>query len=285
MACHINFKFIYEIDVFGREPKLYYKEKPKRKTYVGGLTTIIFVVIYIAFFVYKINKMLKKVDVSFYETYVYTNGTPEIDLTNENFYGGFGLGNSSSRKIFKDESIYFPIVNFIYAKQIDNVWKYEAKPMYLETCQLNKFGSNHKEIFKDVPLDNLYCLKYDDENFEKLRGYFTSNDYSFIQLDLYPCNNLTSNFTCKPKEELDNIFLDSYIEFKIQDLELTPQFYKTPVQFEKKDIQGHPFKNWYQKIYTFLQIVNIETDEDILGFKDFNIKTEKFLKMNLYIFL
>ena len=61
-------------------------------------------------------------------------------------------------------------------------------------------------------------------------------------------------------------------------MELTPQFYKTPVQFEKKDIQGHPFKNWYQKIYTFLQIVNIETDEDILGFKDFNIKTEKFLK-------
>ena len=70
MACHINFKFIYEIDVFGREPKLYYKEKPKRKTYVGGLTTIIYVVIYIAFFIYKINKMLKKVDVSFYETYI-----------------------------------------------------------------------------------------------------------------------------------------------------------------------------------------------------------------------
>jgi len=32
--------------------------------------------------------MLKKVDVSFYETYVYTNGTPEIDLTNEHSMEG-----------------------------------------------------------------------------------------------------------------------------------------------------------------------------------------------------
>ena len=278
MVCHINLKFIYEIDLFGREAKIYYKEKPKRKTYVGGFTTIIFVVIYIAFFVYKINKMLKKVDVSFYETYIYTNGTPEIELNNENFYGGFALGDPYTRKTFKDESIYYPNVTFRYVKQINNEWIYKVKQMNLETCQLNKFGSNHKEIFKDVPLDNLYCLKYDDAKFENLRGYITSNDYSFIQLDLYPCNNLTSNNTCKPKEELDKIFMNTYIEFKIQDLELTPQIYKTPVQFERKDIQGMAFKNLYQKIYTHLQIVNIETDEDILGFKDFQIKNEKYLK-------
>jgi len=64
--------------------------------------------------------------------------------------------------------------------------KYEVKQMYLETCQLKNFGSNHKEIFKDAPLDDLYCLKYNDGNFQKLRGYMTSNDYSYIQLDLYP---------------------------------------------------------------------------------------------------
>jgi hypothetical protein len=64
----------------------------------------------------------------------------------------------------------------------------------------------------------------------------------------------------------------------MQDLELTPQIYNTPVQFERKDIKGVAFKNLYQKIYTHLQIVNIETDEDILGFKDFQVKTEKYLK-------
>ena len=45
MVCHINFKLIQEIDLFGREPKLYYKEKPKRKTYFGSFATITYAVI------------------------------------------------------------------------------------------------------------------------------------------------------------------------------------------------------------------------------------------------
>ena len=56
----------------------------------------------------------------------------------------------------------------------------------------------------------------------------------------------------KPKEELDKIFLNAFIEFKMQDLELTPQKYKTPVQFERKEIKGVAFKNLYQKIYSSL---------------------------------
>ena len=278
MVCHINFKLIQEIDLFGREPKLYYKEKPKRKTYFGSLATISFVVIYIAFFVYKINKMLQKADVSFYETYVYTNGTPEIEVNNENFYGGFSLGDPSTQKTFIDESIYYPRGFFIYAKKINNEWKYERKTLKFETCQLNQFGSKYRKVFSDIPLDNLYCVIYEEENIERLRGYMTTNDYSFIQIDFVPCNNLTNNNTCKPKEELDKIFLNTFIEFKMQDLELTPQIYKTPVQFERKDVKGFAFKNLYQKIYTHLQIVNIETDEDIIGFKDFHIKNEKYLK-------
>ena len=278
MVCHINFKLIQEIDLFGREPKLYFKEKPKRKTYFGSLATITYVVIYIAFFVYKINKMLQKADVSFYETYVYTNGTPEIEVNNENFYGGFSLGDPSTQKTFIDESIYYPRGFFIYAKKINNEWKYERKTLKFETCQLNQFGSKYRKVFSDIPLDNLYCVIYEEENIERLRGYMTTNDYSFIQIDFVPCNNLTNNNTCKPKEELDKIFLNTFIEFKMQDLELTPQIYKTPVQFERKDVKGFAFKNLYQKIYTHLQIVNIETDEDIIGFKDFHIKNEKYLK-------
>jgi hypothetical protein len=278
MVCHINFKLIQEIDLFGREPKLYYKEKPKRKTYFGSFATITYAVIYIAFFVYKINKMLQKADVSFYETYVYTNGTPEIELNNENFYGGFSLGDPSTQKTFIDESIYYPRGFFIYAKKINNEWTYVRKPLKFETCQLNQFGSKYRKAFSDVPLDNLYCVIYEEENIERLRGYMTTNDYSFIQIDFVPCNNLTNNNTCKPKEELDKIFLNTFIEFKMQDLELTPQIYKTPVQFERKDVKGFAFKNLYQKIYTHLQIVNIETDEDIIGFKDFHIKNEKYLK-------
>ena len=67
--------------------------------------------------------------------------------------------------------------------------------MKYETCQLNQFGTKYRKVFSDVPLDNLYCLKYEEENLERLRGYTTINDYSFIQIDFVPCNNITKNNT------------------------------------------------------------------------------------------
>ena len=278
MLCHINYQFIKNLDLFGREPKFYYEGNPKRKTYFGSFITISYIVIYIAFFVYSLNKMLKKVDMSFYETYVYS-GIPEIELNNKNFYGGFALGNSSTRKTFKDESIYYPIGKVVYAKNTIDDWEYVENPMNFETCELKNFGTNHREIFKGVNMDNLYCLKYRDQNVDTLRGYQTQNDYSYIELNLYPCDNSTSNNTCKTKEEIQEYLAYTYIEFKIQDLELTPHIYKTPVQFEKKDIQGIPlYPNTHQTIFANLQIVNIETDEDIFGLKDFQIRNEKFLK-------
>ena len=35
--------------------------------------------------------------------------------------------------------------------------------MPLGECELKNFGPKHREIFRDVQLDNLYCLKYDDQ--------------------------------------------------------------------------------------------------------------------------
>ena len=34
-------------------------------------------------------------------------------------------------------------------------------------------------------------------------------------------------------------------------------------------ITGPVFKNLYQKIYTYMQIINVETDDDYLGLSDF----------------
>ena len=64
----------------------------------------------------------------------------------------------------------------------------------------------------------------------------------------------------------------------MQDIELTPQDYKSPVQEREKDISGPVYSDLKQQIYAYLQVTNIETDEDIIGFGLSNIKKEKFLK-------
>ncbi len=101
---HINrLKFIYDIDLFGKVPELYYKGKKKKVTIIGTLFTILYFILYIIIFTYKFIRMIKRQDIKFYETYAYT-GKPSIKITNENFYGGFSLGltpfrNMSNRKI------------------------------------------------------------------------------------------------------------------------------------------------------------------------------------------
>ena len=65
----------------------------------------------------------------------------------------------------------------------------------------------------------------------------------------------------------------------MQDIELTPQNYKTPIQYRIKELTLPASKNLLLSVYAYVQIVNIETDEDVLGFEGLGeIKKEKYLK-------
>ena len=65
-TCNINCKFFEDIDLFGIEAEVYFKGKSKRSSMVGRVLTIIYGILYSAFFIYKLIRMLKKVDVNFY---------------------------------------------------------------------------------------------------------------------------------------------------------------------------------------------------------------------------
>jgi len=275
MTSKCDIRFLLNFDLFGKIPKFYFQKNEKIKTFIGSFATILYSVIYTAFFVYKIVKMSKKVDITFYETYTYTNGTSSINLTNDIFYGGFSLLTPDKLLNYIDETIYYPKMYYKKKEKINNTWNLEIKELELETCKLEKFGSKYKEKFKDVLLDNLYCLKDFNEN---LFGYMTADRYSYLYIEIHPCvNNTYSNIICKPKEIINKYIMSTYIEFKLQDIELTPQIYQSPIRYERKDVQGVAFKNLLQNIYTHLQLVNIETNEDIIGIRD-KIVTQKYLR-------
>ena len=69
------------------------------------------------------------------------------------------------------------------------------------------------------------------------------------------------------------------IEFKLQDVILTPEIYETPVQQAIKDITCPVFSGLYQMIYSDVQKTILETDLDYTGLNlNQNVKTEKYLK-------
>ena len=249
--------FLLELDFFGKEPNLYFEKKKKKTSYTGLIFTLIYIIIYVAFFIYKIVRMAKRIDVTFYDTYAYKD-FPSIKLTNEEFYGGFSMGG------IIDETLYYATADFYSGVKKEGVWHYNITSLEVETCNLERFGSKYKDLFRDQPLNNLYCMKNVDFSLE---GYANLDRYSYINVKVYPCVGKTRDGTkdCAPTNNIIKFFAANTIEFKMEDNLLSPEIYETPVEPQRKDINAPVFLTVYQKIYSYIQIVFIETDNDITG--------------------
>ena len=267
-------EFLYEMDMFGKTPEFYFQGRPKKVTTIGVIFTFIYIALYIVYFIYKLVKMIQRVEVTYYDTYAFTGEIPSIQLTSDNFYGGFGLLDPNGSP-FVNEQIYYATAIHWQGIKTDGVWEWVPTNLPLEKCKLEKFGSKYQDIFKSKDLENMYCLENVDVS---LAGYATSDIYSYFVVNLYPCVGQTSDGLPCLNEYVVALLTKNNFQFQMQDIELTPQDYKNPVQVREKDISGPVYSDLYQKIYAYMQITQIETDEDIIGFGLDDVKNEKYLK-------
>ena len=268
-----KFKVIYGIDLFGKPPELYFKGKPKKVSFIGTFLTLLYFVLYVVIFVYKLIKMINKDEVTFYETYAYSD-IPSIHITNEIFYGGFALGDPP----FIDETIYYPEVKYYRgARENGKMIYYVEQDVEVEVCKPEKFSLKYQDLIKDLPLNNLYCVKNMDFEFE---GYGYLDKYSYVEIKIYRCNNQTKEgIPCQNLSTIDKYLYTNALQFYFQDIDLTPEDYDSPTKNGNRVIVAPIFKNLYQKIFTYLQVVIIETDKDIIGLKDYyKNDTQKLLK-------
>ena len=262
--------------MFGKEPEFYYKGRPKKTSWIGRILSILFVVIYFAFFIYKLIRMLQKKDVNFYDRFTYAEKPSKVKITNENFYGGFAIEDPNTYDAFIDESIYFPKAFFKRAEKKGDNFTWDTVELELEPCKLEKFGSTYQEKFKSKSLNNLYCIKNMDFFLE---GHFSYDLYSFLYFEFYPCVNTSEKQNCKPIEIIDHYLKSTFVQFEWQDIELNSKNYSYPIRARDVDIYTTVGKKLFQEIHAYFQVVKIETDLDFIGFDEFEyIKEDVYLK-------
>ena len=268
--CQIDCDLLTEFDLFGKEPEFFYKGKAQRTSWFGRIFSVFYIVLYVAFVIYKLVRMIEKVDIDFYETYAFS-GIPTIKLNNNLFYGGFTIGG------IIDETIYFPVVQHYVEKTVNGERLSEYTDVPLTKCTLDKFGSRFQHLFADKNLDNLYCMKEVDDY---LTGYSNLDEFSYYYIAIMPCIGYNPNMeACQDIANVTKFFQQTYLEFKLQDVVMTPKDYDEPSIPRNMGITGPVFSFLYQSIYTYLQIVNLETDQDWLGFEGLSdIKKEQFLR-------
>ena len=264
---NIENDFLTDFDLFGKNPELYYKGKSKKSSTLGIVLTILYIILYFTFLIYKLIRMFKRVDVTFYDSYSF-NGIPSMPLTNNEFYGGFGMGG------IVDEKMYYLTVDYVSKVRVNGDWTNKTTRLETEICQLEKFGPDYREIFADKPLKNYYCIK--DVSGMVLEGYSNLERFSFFNVKFYPCVGTTKDGEpCYDDAIKEKFFTFNSVELKIQDNDLNPLDYKNPVLRRKVDMNSPVFKGLFQLIYSYLQIVNIETDEDITGLNFFSNNIRK----------
>ena len=259
---NIENDFLTDFDLFGKEPELYYKGKSKKSSTFGLILTVIYIILYIAFLIYKLIRMFRRVDMTFYDSYTF-NGLPSINLTNNEFYGGFGMGGIA------DDKMYYLLVTYVSKWKVNGKWQNITKVLQTDICNIDWFGPDYKDIFADKPLEQYYCIK--DVSGMVLEGYSNLERYSYFNVKFFPCvgiNPFTGN-TCYDPSLVKKFFTLNTVELLIQSNDLNPENYKIPVIRREVDMNSPIFKDIFQLMYSYLQIVNIETDEDITGLNFF----------------
>ena len=273
-------KFIKYFDTYGKEPKLYYNGAEKYTSTIGGLFSILYGLIYLTYLLYKLIKFFKKTDFMFYDTFSYKeNDPPSIQLSRNNFYGGFALENATTYDPIIDETIYYPKAFFkIRDRRGATNWReISSEPIELVRCNISNFGEFFQNKFKDIKLNNLYCLK---EVNQTLMGHFSYDVYSYFYIQFFPCKNTTeNNNSCKPKEVINSYLRGTFLCMEFQDIELAPQNYSIPIVPRNQDIYFKIGIKLFQDVHVYYQIINIETDEEYIGIDEFQkLRKEQYLK-------
>jgi len=269
---NIENDFLTDFDLFGKVPELYYKGKSKKASTMGLVLTVIYIILYIAFLIYKLIRMFKRVDMTFYDSYTF-QGLPSINLTNNEFYGGFGMGG------IVDDRMYFLIVTYVSKWKVNGKWQNITKVLQTDICNIDWFGPDYKDIFRDKPLEQYYCIK--DVSGMVLEGYSNLERYSYFNVKFFPCVGTSpSGKECYPPSIVEKFFTVNTVELLIQSNDLNPEDYKTPVIRKEVDMNSPVFKDEFQLMYSYLQIVNIETDEDITGLNFFTntIRKQQYIR-------
>ena len=151
--------------------------------------------------------MFKRIDMTFYDSYTF-KGLPSIKLTNNEFYGGFGMGGRI------DEQMYYLTVNYVRQAKVNGVWvEEENRELETEICRFEMFGPDYQEIFADQPLQNYYCIK--DVKDLVLEGYSNLERYSYFNVKFYPCIGVTKDgIPCYDYNTKKLFFTQNVIELK-----------------------------------------------------------------------
>ena len=263
-------------DIYSKKIGFFYKNNEKIGSYFGLFLTMLYIFISIILFIAELIKTFQRRELKVYDTTIYSQKMPSIDVDLNKLYFAFALEHPKTTSRFIDESIYTAQVAFIDKRKVgDQLETYETKYLDFEPCILENFGQDYRNLFVENELKNSYCLKDFNYNLTFAGGYKYER-ITYIRIRIYPCVNSTkNNYSCKSQEEIDFYLTSGYFSIVLKDFGLNPSNYTNPIVPTLQDLYTTIDKSLYKNYILNFGITEIHTDAGLINEKG---KIERYLK-------
>ena len=256
---YINF------DMYSKKIGFYYNNHEKISSFFGFFLTILFIFASLILFLYEIIKAIKRKELKVYDTNIYSQEMPIIDIDIDQFYFAFGLEYPNTANRYIDESIYTVDIIFLDRRKIKDefITVYQQK-LEIEKCKVENFGKDYQNLFIKDELNNSYCLK----NFNyslTFAGSYKYDRITYIRILVYPCvNSSNNNFSCKPQEQIDSYFKSGYFSIVLKDFGLNPSNYSSPRVPTLQDLYTSIDKRFSKNYILNFGLTEVHTDTSLI---------------------
>ena len=263
-------------DIYSKRISFFYNNHEKIGSFSGFFLTLTFIIISLILFVYQIAKTIQRKELVVYDSTMYGNEMPTIDITSEQFYFAFGLEDPVTSNRFIDDGIYIPKIVYVdKIKKNDELVTANQFTLEYEKCNVEKFGKNYQHLFLPHELDNSYCLKDTNLNLT-LAGGYKYERFTYIRIRIYPCVNSTeNNNSCKPQEVIDQYLSSGYFSIIMKDIGLNPLNYTSPILPTLQDLYTTIDKRIYKNYILNFRVTEISTDTGLITE---DVKKNKYLQ-------
>ena len=190
------------------------KGDKRYKTLMGGILSLISLIISFSFITYFLYRLIYKEDASIM---FYSERDSNINIS-YSYKLPFMFRLSDSYSIALKQQNLYNISLLVWYSYINNetnqlIQNYDK--IIVEKCNIDKHFNGYKNYFNNIPdLESYFCPR-ERLNNQSLYGIY-GNHKPFIYYVFYfsKCNNLTNNNLCLTNEEINNYLSNAYLDLK-----------------------------------------------------------------------
>ena len=264
-------EYLRFIDFFGHNPSFIIKNNLKYQTHIGGLLTLIVIIISV-------------ITLIFFSEELYNKKSPSVNLITEanlhpskiNFFDNFefiiGIQNDNFI-VQRNESIYYA-KGFLFQTIINSSGIFNIKEeIDLDSCDKTLKDSTNYELFKDLNLNNYYCFSKNQSKINLnniyLNEYWGNNGFQMLQIKFYDCVNtndyvIENNITCASEEILKENLNLADLSLYFIDTFISTNNYKSPFQRGIHEYFYDVSKNFILTLTQYYNHIEINDDSGLI---------------------